>query len=81
VSIGTVEHVLSAAAGEGLDNCLIEIEGPEVPILDGSALPFVPLPRGRLRETAGARQPADAGAPSRSPAATAASLTSPTDPG
>jgi UDP-3-O-[3-hydroxymyristoyl] N-acetylglucosamine deacetylase len=43
VSIGTVEHVLSAAAGEGLDNCRIEIEGPEVPILDGSALPFVRL--------------------------------------
>ncbi len=43
ISIGTVEHVLSAAAGEGLDNCSIEIEGPEVPILDGSALPFVRL--------------------------------------
>lgn len=43
VSIGTVEHALSAAAGEGLDNCRIEIEGPEVPILDGSALPFVRL--------------------------------------
>ncbi len=43
VSIGTVEHALSAAAGVGLDNCLIEIEGPEVPILDGSALPFVRL--------------------------------------
>src|SRR5262245_11963103 len=42
-SIGTVEHVLSAAAGEGLDNCRVEIEGPEVPILDGSALPFVRL--------------------------------------
>jgi len=42
-SIGTVEHALSAAAGEGLDNCLIEIDGPEVPILDGSALPFVRL--------------------------------------
>jgi UDP-3-O-[3-hydroxymyristoyl] N-acetylglucosamine deacetylase len=54
VSIGTVEHVLSAAAGEGLDNCLIEIEGPEVPILDGSALPFV-----RLFHAAGfERQPA-----------------------
>jgi UDP-3-O-[3-hydroxymyristoyl] N-acetylglucosamine deacetylase len=38
VSIGTVEHALSAAVGEGLDNCLIEVEGPEVPILDGSAL-------------------------------------------
>ena len=43
VSVGTVEHVLSAAAGVGLHNCLIEIEGPEVPILDGSALPFVNL--------------------------------------
>lgn len=43
VSIGTVEHVLAAAGGVGLDNCLIEIEGPEVPILDGSALPFVRL--------------------------------------
>jgi UDP-3-O-[3-hydroxymyristoyl] N-acetylglucosamine deacetylase len=43
VSIGTVEHVLSAAVGVGLHNCLIEIEGPEVPILDGSALPFVRL--------------------------------------
>ena len=43
VSIGTVEHVLSATVGEGLDNCRIEIAGPEVPILDGSALPFVRL--------------------------------------
>src|SRR5262245_2886917 len=43
ISIGTVEHLLSAAAGEGLDNCAIEIDGPEVPILDGSALPFVRL--------------------------------------
>ncbi|MGH9369225.1 MAG: UDP-3-O-acyl-N-acetylglucosamine deacetylase [Thermoanaerobaculia bacterium] len=43
VSIGTVEHLLSAAAGEQLDNCLVEIDGPEVPILDGSALPFVQL--------------------------------------
>jgi UDP-3-O-[3-hydroxymyristoyl] N-acetylglucosamine deacetylase len=43
VSVGTVEHVLSAAYGEGLDNCLIELDGPEVPIVDGSALPFVRL--------------------------------------
>lgn len=43
VSIGTVEHLLSAALGEGLDNCIVEIDGPEVPILDGSALPFVRL--------------------------------------
>jgi UDP-3-O-[3-hydroxymyristoyl] N-acetylglucosamine deacetylase len=43
VSVGTVEHVLSAAFGEGLDNFTIELDGPEVPILDGSALPFVRL--------------------------------------
>lgn len=43
VSVGTVEHVLSAAYGEGLDNFLVELDGPEVPILDGSALPFVRL--------------------------------------
>jgi UDP-3-O-[3-hydroxymyristoyl] N-acetylglucosamine deacetylase len=39
--IGTVEHLLSAAFGLGLDNMLVEVNGPEVPILDGSALPWV----------------------------------------
>lgn len=43
VSVGTVEHLLSAAAGSELDNCRIELEGSEIPILDGSALPFVRL--------------------------------------
>ncbi len=43
VSINTVEHVLAAAAGLGIDNLLIEIEGEEVPIMDGSAAPFVYL--------------------------------------
>jgi UDP-3-O-[3-hydroxymyristoyl] N-acetylglucosamine deacetylase len=38
--IGTVEHLLSAAVGIGLDNALVEVDGPEVPILDGSALPW-----------------------------------------
>ncbi|NKB87465.1 MAG: UDP-3-O-acyl-N-acetylglucosamine deacetylase [Acidobacteria bacterium] len=42
-SISTVEHVLSAASGLGVDNLLIELEGPEVPIMDGSATPFVYL--------------------------------------
>jgi len=37
VSINTVEHLLSALYGLGIDNALIEIDGPEVPILDGSA--------------------------------------------
>jgi UDP-3-O-[3-hydroxymyristoyl] N-acetylglucosamine deacetylase len=43
VQIGTVEHALSAAAGLGIDNLEIEVRGDELPILDGSALPFVRL--------------------------------------
>lgn len=39
--ISTVEHLLSALYGCGIDNALIEIEGIEIPILDGSARPFV----------------------------------------
>jgi UDP-3-O-[3-hydroxymyristoyl] N-acetylglucosamine deacetylase len=39
--VGTVEHLLSAAVGAGVDNLLVEIDGPEVPILDGSALPWL----------------------------------------
>lgn len=39
--VSTVEHALSALFGLGIDNALIEIDGPEVPILDGSAIPFV----------------------------------------
>jgi UDP-3-O-[3-hydroxymyristoyl] N-acetylglucosamine deacetylase len=41
VSVMTVEHVMAAIAGCGLTNVLVEIDGPEVPILDGSAAPFV----------------------------------------
>ncbi|PRY26012.1 UDP-3-O-[3-hydroxymyristoyl] N-acetylglucosamine deacetylase [Aliiruegeria haliotis] len=41
VSISTVEHVMAALAGLGVHNALIEVGGPEVPILDGSAAPFV----------------------------------------
>lgn len=39
--VHTVEHLLSALAAARIDNALIEIDGPEVPILDGSAQPFV----------------------------------------
>ena len=39
--VSTVEHALSALYALGVDNCLIEVNGPEVPILDGSAKPFV----------------------------------------
>ncbi len=41
VKVGTVEHLLAAFAGLDIDNAYIELDGPEVPILDGSALPFV----------------------------------------
>ena len=37
----TAEHVLAALSGLGIDNAIIEIDGPEVPIMDGSAAPFV----------------------------------------
>lgn len=39
--VSTIEHALSALVGLGIDNILIEIDGPEVPIMDGSAIPFV----------------------------------------
>ena len=41
--IGTVEHLLAALAGCGIDNARIEVEGPEIPIMDGSSEPFVAL--------------------------------------
>ena len=41
VSVSTIEHLMAALAGCGINNALIEIDGPEVPILDGSALAFV----------------------------------------
>jgi len=40
-SITTVEHLLAALYGMGVDNAMMEIDGPEVPIIDGSAKPFV----------------------------------------
>ncbi len=40
-SVSTVEHLLSALAGLGIDNAIIELDGPEVPIMDGSSRPFV----------------------------------------
>jgi UDP-3-O-[3-hydroxymyristoyl] N-acetylglucosamine deacetylase len=41
VKVSTVEHLLSAFAGLGIDNAVVELSGPEVPIMDGSAGPFV----------------------------------------
>jgi UDP-3-O-[3-hydroxymyristoyl] N-acetylglucosamine deacetylase len=40
-SVGTVEHLLAALAGCEVDNVVVEVDGPEVPIMDGSAEPFV----------------------------------------
>jgi UDP-3-O-[3-hydroxymyristoyl] N-acetylglucosamine deacetylase len=51
--VGTVEHFLSAAVGIGLDNLLVEVNGPEIPILDGSAAPWVAA----FRQTGLERQP------------------------
>ncbi|NPU09541.1 MULTISPECIES: UDP-3-O-acyl-N-acetylglucosamine deacetylase [Bradyrhizobium] len=39
--VSTAEHILAALRGMGVDNALIEVDGPEVPIMDGSAAPFV----------------------------------------
>ncbi|MEP6712174.1 MAG: bifunctional UDP-3-O-[3-hydroxymyristoyl] N-acetylglucosamine deacetylase/3-hydroxyacyl-ACP dehydratase [Ferruginibacter sp.] len=43
VKVSTVEHVLAALVGMGVDNCLIEINGPEIPIIDGSSKPFIEI--------------------------------------
>jgi UDP-3-O-[3-hydroxymyristoyl] N-acetylglucosamine deacetylase len=40
-SVGTIEHVMSALCGCGVDNALIDLDGPEVPVMDGSAVVFV----------------------------------------
>jgi len=41
ISVSTVEHVMAALVGCGIHNATLDIDGPEVPILDGSAVPFV----------------------------------------
>jgi UDP-3-O-[3-hydroxymyristoyl] N-acetylglucosamine deacetylase len=42
-TVSTVEHLLSAFCGMGVDNAVVEVDAPEIPIMDGSALPFVQL--------------------------------------
>jgi UDP-3-O-[3-hydroxymyristoyl] N-acetylglucosamine deacetylase len=44
-TLGTVEHLLSALVGLGIDNIRVEVDGPEVPVMDGSAASFVYLIR------------------------------------
>src|SRR5258705_13624092 len=43
VSVETVEHRLAALASRGVDNVIVELNSPEVPIMDGSAAPFIYL--------------------------------------
>lgn len=43
VEVKTVEHLLAALSGLGIDNLVVEISGPEVPVMDGSAAPFVDI--------------------------------------
>ncbi len=43
VKVRTIEHLMAAFAGMGLDNVLVELHGEEVPVMDGSAAPFVDL--------------------------------------
>jgi UDP-3-O-[3-hydroxymyristoyl] N-acetylglucosamine deacetylase len=51
IAVSTIEHIMAALSGCGIHNALIEIDGGEVPILDGSAMPFVQGLLGRgLRE-------------------------------
>ena len=54
VTVGTIEHVLSALTGLGVDNALIDIDAPEVPILDGSARLYVEaiMPDGLVEQNA-----------------------------
>ena len=51
IKVGTIEHVMSAIAGLGIDNLIVEVSASEVPIMDGSAGPFIYLlMQGGLRE-------------------------------
>lgn len=43
VSVATIEHLMAALWGAGVDNAVIELDGPEVPIMDGSSQPFMEL--------------------------------------
>jgi UDP-3-O-[3-hydroxymyristoyl] N-acetylglucosamine deacetylase len=51
-TVETVEHLLSALVSQGIDNALVDISTPEIPIMDGSAAPFVYL----IREEAGIKR-------------------------
>jgi UDP-3-O-[3-hydroxymyristoyl] N-acetylglucosamine deacetylase len=55
--VSTIEHLMSAFFGLGIDNAVVELDGPEVPIMDGSAAPFVYLIKsGDIREQESPKQ-------------------------
>jgi UDP-3-O-[3-hydroxymyristoyl] N-acetylglucosamine deacetylase len=55
--VGVIEHLMAAIAGVGIDDLLVSIDGPEPPILDGSALGYLELcEKAGLRELPGARE-------------------------
>jgi UDP-3-O-[3-hydroxymyristoyl] N-acetylglucosamine deacetylase len=57
-TVGTVEHLLAAISALGIDNLRIEVDGPEIPVMDGSAAPFVALlrPAGAFDQRVARRQ-------------------------
>lgn len=56
VTVSTIEHLMAAFAMLGVDNAMVEVDGPEMPIMDGSSLPFVRiLDRAGLRPQEAAR--------------------------
>src|SRR5882757_11189363 len=54
VTVATIEHLMAALAALDVDNAIVELDGPEIPIMDGSALPFIQLldRAGRRRQEA-----------------------------
>jgi UDP-3-O-[3-hydroxymyristoyl] N-acetylglucosamine deacetylase len=57
VTVSTIEHLMAAFAMLGVDNAVVEVDGPEMPIMDGSSLPFVRvLDRAGLREQEAGRR-------------------------
>jgi UDP-3-O-[3-hydroxymyristoyl] N-acetylglucosamine deacetylase len=54
IEVSTIEHLMAALYGCGIDNVMVEVDGGEVPIMDGSALPFM-----RMLECAGTRVQAE----------------------
>ena len=49
-TVGTIEHLVAALHGAGIDACIVEVDGPEIPILDGSSAPWVELLRAAGRQ-------------------------------